>query len=452
MAKPKTHYQCQACGAAYPRWQGQCEACGAWNTLTEESPAVAVSPAGKISQKSGLVLAPLREQEAIFTQRTLTGIGELDRVLGGGLTVGSVVLMGGEPGIGKSTLLLQAMINLSAQHEVAYFTGEESLDQIAQRAARLNVPHHQVMAAHTVQLNDVLALLDTPRAPKIVVIDSIQTLHAEQIESAPGTVSQIRYCTHMLANLAKKRGITFFIVGHITKEGTLAGPKVLEHLVDTVLTFEGDRRHHVRLLRASKNRYGATDEIGVFTMTSAGLSEVTNPSSLFLSTDQPPCPGQVVTAIMEGARPLLVDIEVLVCPTPLAIPRRTVVGWDVNRLHMLVAVLEKRLKCQLSNKDIFMNVAGGLKIQEPAADFAVCVALLSSLRDTLVPKGTVVFGEVSLSGTLRPIPHAYTRMREATRLGFTRILAPKQEVEAIDGATYLPCAHLGEVMGVTGDR
>ena len=447
MAKPKIHYQCQACGATYPRWQGQCESCGAWNTLTEEVPAVAVSPAGKSPQKSGLILEPLQRQEATLTQRISTDIGELDRVLGGGMTVGSVILIGGEPGIGKSTLLLQAMINLSRHHDVAYFTGEESLDQIAQRAIRLHAPHDQVMAAHTVHLEDILTLLDKPTAPKIVVIDSIQTLHAQSIESAPGTVSQVRYGTHMLANLAKKRGISFFIVGHITKEGTLAGPKVLEHLVDTVLTFEGDRRHHVRLLRASKNRYGATDEIGVFAMTSSGLSEVTNPSSLFLSTDQPPCPGHVVTAIMEGARPLLVDIEVLVCPTPLAIPRRTVVGWDVNRLHMLVAVLEKRLKCPLSSKDIFMNVAGGLKIQEPAADFAVCVALLSSLRDTLVPKGTVVFGEVSLSGTLRSVPHAYTRMREATRLGFTRILAPKQDIDSIEGATYLSCEHLGDVLG-----
>lgn len=357
--------------------------------------------------------------------RLKTGIAELDRVCGGGLVAGSAVLVGGDPGIGKSTLLLQACGAIAAGAKCLYITGEEAVDQVRLRAARLGLENAPVELAAATNVRDIAASLDVKDGADLVVIDSIQTMYTDAIDSAPGTVTQVRTCSHELIRIAKKRGFTLFLVGHVTKEGTLAGPRVLEHMVDTVLYFEGERGHHFRILRAVKNRFGATDEIGVFEMADAGLAEVPNPSALFLAERRGNVSGSCVFAGLEGTRPMLVEIQALVAPSSLGTARRTVVGWDSGRLAMIAAVLESRCGLALGGHDIYLNVAGGLRVSEPAADAAVAAALVSSFRDSPVSPGAVVFGEIGLSGEIRAVTQMDQRLREAAKLGFTEAWMPK---------------------------
>ena len=434
MSKKTTHFVCQNCGAVYARWAGQCSACGEWNTIEEEIISTADSPtstAGVNGRKidfSDLQGVP----EIVF--RLKTGIGELDRVCGGGLVPGSVILVGGDPGIGKSTLLLQAVAALTkgvnkqgSPTKCVYISGEESVDQVRLRALRLGLADNPVDLASETHVRNIVATLDVAESPDIVIIDSIQTMYSDVIESAPGTVAQVRACGHELIRLAKKRGFVLFLVGHVTKEGTLAGPRVLEHMVDTVLYFEGDRGHHFRILRSVKNRFGATDEIGVFEMTEKGLLEVQNPSALFLADRQGNISGSCVFAGVEGSRPMLVEIQALVAPMAGTSPRRTVVGWDTGRLNMLLAVLEVRCGISLANKDIFLNVAGGLKLSEPAVDLAAVMAILSSTFNHPLPSDMVIFGEIGLSGEIRNVPQSDLRLKEAEKLGFTKALIPKNK-------------------------
>ncbi len=431
MPKKTTHFVCQNCGAVYARWAGKCDACGEWNTIQEEAIPTSDSPTATGGQNGRKIdFADLRgAPEIVF--RLKTGIGELDRVCGGGLVPGSVILVGGDPGIGKSTLLLQAVASLTkgvnkqgSPTRCSYISGEESVDQVRLRAMRLGLSDNPVELASETHIRDIVATLDTPEAPDIVIIDSIQTMYADTVESAPGTVAQVRSCGHELIRLAKKRGFVLFLVGHVTKEGTLAGPRVLEHMVDTVLYFEGDRGHHFRILRSVKNRFGATDEIGVFEMTDKGLEEVANPSALFLADRQGHVSGSCVFAGIEGSRPLLVEIQALVAPMTGTNPRRAVVGWDTNRLNMLLAVLETRCGISLATKDIFLNVAGGLKLTEPAVDLAAIMAVLSNAFDHPLPSDMVFFGEIGLSGEIRNVPASDLRLKEAKKLGFTKALVP----------------------------
>ncbi len=431
MVKRSSQYVCQSCGAVFARWAGKCEACGEWNTLTEEAVPSAEMPhmtAGKGGRK--LTFQDLQgAPEIIF--RLKSGIGELDRVCGGGLVPGSVILVGGDPGIGKSTLLLQATAKLAAgvnkvgrPTRCVYISGEESVDQVRLRALRLGLASASVELASATNVRDIVATLDVGEAPDVVIIDSIQTMYSDTLDSAPGTVGQVRAAGNELIRLAKRRNFTLFLVGHVTKEGTLAGPRVLEHMVDTVLYFEGDRGHHFRILRSVKNRFGATDEIGVFEMTEQGLSEVKNPSALFLAERRGNIAGSCVFCGIEGSRPLLVEIQALVAPMNGQAPRRSVVGWDGNRLSMILAVLEARCGIVVGAKDVYLNVAGGMKISEPACDTAVALAVISALTQKPVPADMVVFGEVGLSGEIRAVPQPDLRLKEAAKLGFTRALIP----------------------------
>jgi DNA repair protein RadA/Sms len=425
MAKSQTQYVCQSCGAVYPKWAGKCEACNEWNTLAEEASARTL-PKGVSGGKGGKKIAFVGlKGETAAPPRLSTTIAELDRVCGGGLVPGSAILVGGDPGIGKSTLLLQACGAVAKKAKCLYITGEEAIDQVRLRAARLGLEDSPVELAAATNVRDIAASLDKPGAADLVVIDSIQTMYTDAVDSAPGTVTQVRTCSHELIRIAKKNGFTLFLVGHVTKEGTLAGPRVMEHMVDTVLYFEGERGHHFRILRAVKNRFGATDEIGVFEMADAGLAEVPNPSALFLAERRGNVSGSCVFAGLEGTRPMLVEIQALVAPSALGTPRRTVVGWDSGRLAMIAAVLETRCGLALSGHDIYLNVAGGLRISEPAADAAVAAALISSLRDTPVPAGAVVFGEIGLSGEIRAVSQMDQRLREAAKLGFIDAWSPK---------------------------
>ena len=424
MARLANLHVCQACGASHPKWSGRCDACGAWNTLVEEAqhqPAPRGLSAGKARAVERLNLASGQPPPA----RMAIGIAELDRVFGGGLVAGSTLLIGGDPGIGKSTLLLQAAAALTRLgRRVAYVSGEESTEQIRLRARRLGLGDATVELAASTSVRDLIAAFDRADAPDALIVDSIQTMYIDNLESAPGTVAQVRACAQELIRLAKRRDTIVILVGHVTKDGQVAGPRVLEHMVDAVLYFEGERGHQFRILRAVKNRFGATDEIGVFEMTDSGLCEVSNPSALFLGERGRPVSGAAVFAGMEGTRPLLVEIEALVAPSPFATPRRAVVGWDSGRLAMILAVLDARCGLALAGRDVYLNVAGGLRIAEPAADLAVAAALLSSLTDRPVPEGSVVFGEVGLSGELRAVAHAEARLKEAAKLGFTRALTP----------------------------
>ena len=431
MTKHTTHYVCQNCGATFAKWAGKCDSCGEWNTLAEEELPAADQPhmtagrGGKKIEFQDLRGAP----EIIF--RLKSGIGELDRVCGGGLVPGSVILVGGDPGIGKSTLLLQAVAHLShtvnrsgSPTRCVYISGEESVDQVRLRALRLGLSDATVDLASATNVRDIVATLGSGPTPDVVIIDSIQTMYSDTIDSAPGTVGQVRTCGNELIRLAKRLNFTLFLVGHVTKEGTLAGPRVLEHMVDTVLYFEGDRGHHFRILRSVKNRFGATDEIGVFEMTEQGLSEVKNPSALFLAERRGNIAGSCVFAGVEGSRPLLVEIQALVAPMGGSAPRRAVVGWDANRLSMILAVLEARCGISFGSKDVYLNVAGGLRLTEPACDMAVAMALLSALSQQPVPADMVVFGEVGLSGEIRSVPQSDLRLKEAAKLGFTKALIP----------------------------
>ncbi|WP_420549994.1 DNA repair protein RadA [Curvivirga sp.] len=429
MAKARISYVCQSCGTVYTRWAGRCDNCGEWNTISEEAAEVAAPLGSKASKSKSqgrkIEFVSLKGAEE-KKPRLRTGIAEFDRVTGGGLVNGSATLIGGDPGIGKSTLLLQVMAALAKQVPCAYISGEEAIDQVRLRADRLGVSDAPVQLASATNLRDITATLEDPNGPKVAVIDSIQTMFIDALETAPGTVGQVRACAQELIRVAKKHDVSILIVGHVTKEGAIAGPRVLEHMVDTVLYFEGERGHQFRILRGVKNRFGATDEIGVFDMTEQGLMEVPNPSELFLADRQDGIAGAVVFAGMEGSRPMLVEIQALVAPSPLATPRRAVVGWDNNRMAMVLAVLEARAGFSLSGNDIYLNVAGGLRIQEPAADLAVATALVSSLTQIPVPSDMVVFGEIGLSGEVRSVAQMDTRLKEAEKLGFASSLSPKR--------------------------
>lgn len=423
MAKSAKHFVCQQCGAAAPKWNGRCESCGAWNTLIEEISAETVSGGQKRAKGRRIELVPLAGA-ADATAHHPTGIAEFDRVCGGGLIAGSAVLLGGDPGIGKSTLVLQVLGRIARDVPSVYIAGEESIDQIRMRALRLGLAAAPIAMAAATRIEDVLATLDRPDAPEVVVVDSIQTCYLEALDSAPGTVAQVRASAQELIRLAKRRGITAIMVGHVTKEGMIAGPKVLEHMVDTVLYFEGERGHQFRILRSVKNRFGPANEIGVFEMTSAGLAEVANPSSLFLAERRGNAAGSAVFAGIEGTRPVLVEIQALVAPTSFGTPRRAVIGWDGNRLAMVLAVLEARCAIAFSGSDVYLNVAGGLRVTEPAADLAVAAALLSAATGRPVPQDTAVFGEIGLAGEIRNVGQDDARLREASRLGFVNAWLP----------------------------
>ena len=426
MAKAaKTSFVCQSCGTAHARWTGKCTACGAWNTLTEEDAAPPPGTGLSGATKGRTVNLESLSGSAKEAPRFSCGIAELDRVTGGGIVPGSAILIGGEPGIGKSTLLLQLAAALAAAGRRAlYFSGEEATAQVRLRAERLGLAESPVALAAETSLTNIISTLEAERHVDLAVIDSIQTLWSDALDAAPGTVSQVRAATQSLIRHAKTRSTALLLVGHVTKEGQIAGPKVVEHMVDTVLSFEGDRGHAFRILRATKNRFGATDEIGVFEMGSAGLSEVANPSALFLGDRDTKAPGTAVFAGMEGTRPLLVEIQALVAPTSLGTARRAVVGWDGSRLSMLLAVLEARCGISFAQHDVFLNVAGGLKVTEPAADLAAAAALLSSRSNVAIEPNRVFFGEVSLSGAVRASPHTGLRLKEAKKLGFDRVTLP----------------------------
>ncbi|MFA5968374.1 MAG: DNA repair protein RadA [Sphingomonas sp.] len=428
MAKPQKRYVCQSCGSVSHRWAGQCADCLEWNTLVEETGAVVTPFAAKHNLQGGgraIALVGLDEQVTL-PDRLATGVAELDRALGGGFVEASATLIGGDPGIGKSTLLLQAAARMAmAGHSVAYVSGEEAADQVRLRAQRLGLGNAPVRLAAATSVRDILTTLSTGAAPRLLVIDSIQTMHSDLIEGAPGTVSQVRASAQELIRFAKERGTAVVLVGHVTKDGTIAGPRVLEHMVDTVLAFEGERSHQYRILRAIKNRFGGTDEIGVFAMETGGLAEVANPSALFLTQRDEGVTGATVFPALEGTRPVLVEIQALVVRLASgATPRRAVVGWDSGRLAMILAVLEARCGLSFSSCEVYLNIAGGYRVQDPAADLAVAAALVSALSERPVPADAVAFGEVALSGEIRPVAHAPLRLKEAAKLGFERALVP----------------------------
>jgi DNA repair protein RadA/Sms len=430
LARDKSNYVCQNCGSVHARWQGRCEACGEWNTITEETGVAAGGGAPIGSGGARLKKGKKFALESLVgttedAPRIATGIKELDRVTGGGFVPGSVLLMGGEPGIGKSTLLIQAAASLARlNHRTIYISGEEATAQVRMRAQRLGLADAPVELASETSVEDILATLSTGARPALVIIDSIQTMWSEAVESAPGTVTQVRGSAQSLIRYAKTSGATVILVGHVTKDGQIAGPRVVEHMVDAVLSFEGEGGHHFRLLRGIKNRFGPTDEIGVFEMTGLGLAEVANPSALFLGNRDIGATGTAVFAGMEGTRPVLVEMQALVTKTSLGTPRRSVVGWDPNRLSMILAVLEAHGGASFAQHDVYLNVAGGLRITEPAADIAVAAALVSSLSGATLPHMSVYFGELSLSGSIRPVSHRAARMKEAEKLGFTSAIAP----------------------------
>ena len=424
MAKGKTIYSCTECGATSSKWQGQCPGCEAWNTLVETVAEADTPSARRFAALAGTArVQTLSEIEAREEDRLPTGIGEFDRVLGGGLVAGGVVLIGGDPGIGKSTLLLQALAALSTSSTVLYVSGEESGQQIALRARRLALDTRQLKLLAEINLEKILAALQAER-PHVAVIDSIQTLWSEQLGSAPGSVAQVRECAAQLTRLAKQSGTTVILVGHVTKEGALAGPRVLEHIVDTVLYFEGDTHSSFRLIRAVKNRYGAVNEIGVFAMTDRGLKGVSNPSAMFLSQHGQNVPGSCVLVTQEGTRPLLVEVQALVDQAH-GNPRRLTVGLDAQRLAMLLAVLHRHAGILCFDQDVFVNAVGGVRIGEPAADLAVLLSIVSSLKNKALPEKLIVFGEVGLAGEIRPAPRGQERLKEAAKLGFTRALIPE---------------------------
>ena len=424
----KTSFICQNCGAVSSRWQGKCDDCGGWNTLVEESTGggVGASPAARKLGKGRAVTLSTLAGCTDDAPRVRSGIAEFDRVTGGGFVRGSTLLVGGDPGIGKSTLLLQVAGALANRGQpVVYVSGEEAVAQIRLRAERLTLTQAPVKLAAETSVEDILATLAADKPPALLIVDSIQTLWTDLADSAPGTVTQVRAAAQALIRYAKQTGTAVVFVGHVTKDGQIAGPRVVEHMVDAVLYFEGEGGHHFRILRAVKNRFGPTDEIGVFEMTGAGLGEVANPSELFLGDRNATTPGAAVFAGMEGTRPLLVEIQALVAPTALGTPRRAVIGWDSGRLAMVLAVLEAHCGVRLGDCDVYLNVAGGLRIAEPAADLAVAAALVSSRLGAPLPADTVYFGEVSLSGAVRPVPHAAARLKEAQKLGFSRAILPE---------------------------
>jgi DNA repair protein RadA/Sms len=431
MAKIKTFFQCQACGYTSPKWLGKCPDCDAWNTMVEEK-----SLSGRHTGQSGATRPqplPLSAVSGSSGRRISTGIRELDRVLGGGVVEGSVILVGGDPGIGKSTLLLQTAANLAGRPgTVLYVSGEESPEQIKLRAERLSVNSDTIILLPETNLEGILNAA-AAISPGTVIIDSIQTMYTEEFPSAPGSVGQVRECAAKLVSFAKRSGTALFLIGHVTKEGAIAGPRVLEHIVDTVLYFEGDRGHSFRILRTVKNRFGSTNEIGVFGMTDSGLVDIENPSELFLSGKPRDVPGSTVVSSMEGTRPLLIEVQALVSPTTFGMPRRTCIGVDFNRVNLLVAVMEKMAGLHLGGMDIFVNVVGGIKIVEPAVDLGVIASIASSLREIPVHPRTVVFGEVGLSGEIRAVGQIDARIKEASKIGFQRAVVPKTNADKAKG-------------------
>ncbi|QIB32532.1 DNA repair protein RadA [Ancylobacter pratisalsi] len=457
MAKRASSFVCQSCGAAHTRWQGRCDSCGAWNSIAEEESTGSMPAAQRGGRRGRLVALESLAGVSEDAPRIRIGIDEADRVAGGGLVPGSVLLIGGDPGIGKSTLLIQASASLARQgHRVIYVSGEEASAQVRLRAERLGLAGATVELAAETNVEDIVATLSEGRRPALVVIDSIQTMWTDSVESAPGTVTQVRSSAQILIRFAKRSGACVVLVGHVTKDGQIAGPRVVEHMVDAVLSFEGDGAHHFRILRAQKNRFGPTDEIGVFEMTGLGLREVANPSELFLSNRDRGAPGTAVYAGMEGTRPVLVEIQALVVPTSLGTPRRAVVGWDPSRLSMVLAVLEARCGIKLGGHDVHLNVAGGFRITEPAADLAVAAALVSSLSGSALPTDSVYFGEVSLTGAVRPVAHAAARLKEAAKLGFAGAVAPQPKAVASEaGETPLAVetvTSLGDIVATIAAR
>ena len=424
--KNTTEFVCQNCGAVYPKWQGKCDSCNEWNTIEEQQTQTAGFSVLNSRKKGSLIdFVPLSGSQQTF-RRIKTGISEIDRVTGGGLVPGSAILVGGDPGIGKSTLLLQVcagVSKLAPEDKCYYISGEEAIDQVRIRAKRLGLEDSPVKLASTTEVKDIVATLEKADSA-VVIIDSIQTMYLEDVESTPGSVAQVRAAAYELIKLAKRKGFVLFMVGHVTKQGTIAGPRVLEHMVDTVLYFEGERGHHFHILRAVKNRYGATDEIGVFEMQDKGLVEVENPSALFLAERQGNVSGSCVFAGIEGSRPVLMEIQALVSSSGYSGAKRAVVGWDSNRLSMILAVLEARCGLNLSAQDVYLNIAGGLKISEPAADLAVAMAVISSLTNKPLPSDMVVFGEIGLSGEVRAVTQPGLRLKEAQKLGFTNAIVP----------------------------
>ncbi len=434
MAKPVTIFTCSACGASHKKWSGRCDACGEWNSIQEEAP-LSTGPSSKgLGGMKGkrMALTDLGTEEEP-PARDSAGVAELDRVLGGGLVAASATLVGGDPGIGKSTLLLQAAAAFARSGlKVIYVSGEEATAQVRMRAHRLGLTDSPVKLAAETNLRNILTTLEAEK-PDLAIIDSIQTMWLDTVDSAPGSVSQVRASAHELVSFAKSKGVSVMLVGHVTKEGQIAGPRVVEHMVDTVLYFEGERGHQFRILRSVKNRFGPADEIGVFEMTGRGLAEVPNPSALFLSDRKERAPGSVVFAGIEGTRPVLVEVQALVAPSSLSQPRRAVVGWDGARLSMILAVLEARVGISFQGLDVYLNIAGGMRIKEPAADLAIAAALLSAREDAALPAECVVFGELSLSGALRPVAQAENRLKEAAKLGFSSAIAP-EGCKIADGA------------------
>jgi DNA repair protein RadA/Sms len=434
--KTKTVYVCQSCGAQSPRWMGKCPDCGQWNTLVEER---VEKPKDIGSAKRGHGAEPLALNEITIgdEDRFVTGIGELDRVLGGGIVAGSVVLIGGDPGIGKSTLVLQMLRQVSElRGKALYVSGEESPAQIKMRAQRLGVKADNLYVLAETSLDEIVRAADELQ-PQVIVVDSVQTVFTSELPSAPGSVGQVREVSGRLMLHAKRTGIPTFLVGHVTKDGAIAGPRVLEHIVDTVLYFEGDRGHAFRILRAVKNRFGSTNEIGVFEMKDSGLAEVANPSELFLAERPKDATGSVVVSSLEGTRPILAELQALVTPTKMTMPRRTSIGVDYNRVSLLIAVLEKRVGMHLMGMDVFVNVVGGLKIDEPAVDLGIIAAVASSFREKPIDPNTVVMGEVGLAGEVRAISQAELRLKDAAKLGFTRCVLPTANVEKLDKAAGL---------------
>ena len=442
----KIIYSCQACGYQTPKWMGKCPDCGTWDSIVEERAAAGpFRNAARIPIPQQTAPVPIDTIDLEKENRLLTGIREFDRVLGGGLVHGTLVLVGGDPGIGKSTLMLQALYGLANQgHRVLYVSGEESNQQIRLRSQRLGTVSSKLMVVSEVEIDAILAMIPSVQ-PRVVVIDSIQTMYNGELTSAPGSVSQVRESTVRLMLVAKKTGIPIFLVGHVTKEGAIAGPKLLEHMVDTVLYFEGDRNHIFRILRAVKNRFGSTNEIGVFEMKDQGLDEVVNPSAVFLSERPANAPGSAVTASMEGTRPILVELQALASGTSFGTPRRTILGLDSNRVALLAAVMEKQLGMHLMGYDIFMNVAGGVKVIEPAVDLAIVSAIASSFLDKPIANGTIVLGEVGLTGEVRAIAQVDTRVAEAGKMGFNRCVVPEGNFKRIRGIDGIKVAGIKSV-------
>jgi len=432
--RSKTLYQCQSCGYSSPKWLGKCPDCGEWNSFVEEERVV------KLKKQKTAEPIVLSDISASTGARYSTGIKELDRTLGGGVVNGSVVLIGGDPGIGKSTIILQALKGLSDLGKVLYVSGEESPEQVKLRAERLQIASDRIILLPETSLEGIISVAQDIN-PQVIVIDSIQTIFSLELTSAPGSVSQIRECATKLMFFAKKHSVPLFIIGHVTKEGAIAGPKVLEHIVDTVLYFEGDKGNPFRILRTVKNRFGSTNEIGVFEMQESGLKEVDNPSQLFLSERPINVPGSVVTVSLEGTRPLLVEIQALVTTSNFGVPRRTALGVDYNRVNLLIAVLDKRLGMHLGGMDIFVNIVGGLKIDEPAIDTGIIAAIASSYKNNIIGSGTFTFGEVGLSGEVRAISQAETRIKEAAKLGFSKGIVPVSSAKRLEG-------HGIEIIGV----